>query len=180
MYSFPKKVYGFQQIYPKSLDFKSIKNYCSATRRHGGEKYKGRGSRKEIIDIQVGSDKRSENREQGLGRGRVRKMLTSALPGPAHCHHWEAAPSAPVSKSRLTGQNGGQASCSTRQAAPHPQPRLTRHCQPYLHLLVLPSACQLNYPWSRQSQGLWVFQGQGPLTPWAELFQVQNSKSKGR
>jgi hypothetical protein len=86
MYTFPKKVYGFQQIYPKSPDFKSIKNYCSATRRHRGEKYKGRGSRKEIRDMQVGSDKQSENREQGLGRGRVGKSLTSALPARAHCH----------------------------------------------------------------------------------------------
>lgn len=106
MHAFPE-VYGFQQIYLKSLDFKNIRNYCSATRRNGGEKYKGRGSRKEIREMQAGSDKRTEDKEQGLGQGGVGKMLTSVLPGPAHCHpvspHWEAVLGADA-KSRLQGR----------------------------------------------------------------------------
>lgn len=65
MHAFPE-VYGFQQIYLKSLDFKNIRNYCSAIRRNGGEKYKGRGSRKEIKEMQAGSDKqRTKNRDWG-------------------------------------------------------------------------------------------------------------------
>lgn len=50
-------------------------------------------------------------------------MLTRALLGPVSLSAWEAALGADA-KSKLTGQNGGQASCSTRQAALHPQPRL--------------------------------------------------------
>lgn len=86
MNAFLEKVYGFQQIYLKSLDFKNIKNYCSAIRRNGGETYKGGGSRKESREMQVESDKWSEDEEQGLGQGGVGKMLTNVLPGPAHCH----------------------------------------------------------------------------------------------
>lgn len=58
MHTFPE-VYGSQQIYLKSLDFKNIRNYCSVIRRNGG-------SRKEIKEMQAGSDKqRSKNRDWG-------------------------------------------------------------------------------------------------------------------
>lgn len=58
MHTFPE-VYGFQQIYLKSLGFKNIRNYCSAIRRSGG-------SRKEIKEMQAGSDKqRKKNRDWG-------------------------------------------------------------------------------------------------------------------
>lgn len=71
----------------KSLGSKNIKNNCSVTRKRNGEEtHEGRGSRKETREKQAGSDKWSEDEEQGLGQGGVGKMWTSALPRPAHCH----------------------------------------------------------------------------------------------